>query len=208
MKRIAVVFLSVSLAGGAGCAPTSRPLVGQSGRSAPPAGPDATAADRENARALDLLGAGRYDRAEVALKAALAADGGDGRVHNNLGTAYFHQGKYYLAAWEYQHAAKLMPGHPEPCNNLGMVFEKVGKLDDAVQWYGRAVEMKPDDPQLVGNLARALVRRGDDGDALRNLLAKIVSTDMRPQWVGWARDRLALLREPTTQAADGASEGG
>jgi hypothetical protein len=36
-----------------------------------------------------------------------------GPAHNNLGIVYYRQKKYYLAAWEFQHAARLYPtmGH-------------------------------------------------------------------------------------------------
>ena len=207
MPRIAIVLLLAPLLWGAACAPTARSPDGQGIRSKPSTEPNGDLADRENARATDHLRARRYDQAEAASKAALAADANNGRAHNNLGTAYFHQGKYYLAAWEYQHAAKLMSQHPEPRNNLGMVFEKAGKLDDAVEWYGRAAAMEPDNPEFAGNLARARVRRGDDGNEVRALLAKIISADLRPEWVGWAKQRLALLRPPTTQGVGGTAEG-
>ena len=170
--------------------------------------PDRELADRENAEAVDLLRAGKFDEAERVLKSALDADVTHGPSHNNLGKIYFHQGKYYLAAWEFQYAARLMPHQPEPRNNLGMVFEQVGRLDDAVQWYGRASELESDNPQLFGNLARARVRRGDGGDELRTLLSKIVEIDTRQEWVAWAKERLALLRDPVTQPAEDRLDGG
>jgi hypothetical protein len=35
-----------------------------------------------------------------------------GPAHNNLGIVYYRQKKYYLAAWEFQYAAKLMAYSP------------------------------------------------------------------------------------------------
>ena len=117
-----------------------------------------------------------------------------GPAHNNLGKVYFRQGKMYLAAWEFQYAMKLMPNQPEPPNNLGLVFEAAGKLDDAAESYGKAVAREPDNIDALGNLARA-PRRGDKDAEVRDLLNELVLKDTRPEWVAWARDRLATLRE-------------
>jgi Flp pilus assembly protein TadD len=153
------------------------------------------AAQLENARAVRLIDEGKFDQAESALKAALSADVMHGPAHNNLGKVYYHQGRLYLAAWEFQYAAKLMPHQPEPLNNLGLVFEAAGKLDDAVASYGKAMAFEPDNPQFIGNLARARVRRGEGDDAeVRDLLARLVMRDTRPEWVDWARRRLGTGR--------------
>ncbi len=154
---------------------------------------DNTKAREGNHLAVALLEDGRYDEAEVQLKKALAADVTFGPAHNNLGKVYYHQSKFYLSAWEFQYAIKLMPHHPEPRNNLGLVLEAVGKLDEAISLYGEALDLQPDNPNLLGNLARARVRRGDRGDGVRQLLSDLIMKDTRVPWVDWARQRLALL---------------
>lgn len=156
-------------------------------------GRDITAASAHTTRAEKLLSEGKYEEAEAAAKAALEADVTDGRAHNTLGRAYFEQAKYYLAAWEFQYAIKLLPHRPEPKNNLGLVFEAVGKLDRAVECYGEARQIETDNPQFIGNLARAKLRRGDKDNEVRQLLADLVAKDTRPEWVQWARERLARL---------------
>jgi Flp pilus assembly protein TadD len=152
---------------------------------------DSAAAERHNAEALRFLGKGDAARAEQELKAALASDVMYGPAHNNLGKIYFQQDKLYLAAWEFQYAAKLMPNVPEPKNNLGLVFESAGKLDEAVGSYGDAMRLEPDNVQFIGNLARARVRRGDRDDAVRQLLSQLVLRETRPEWAEWARQQLA-----------------
>ena len=154
---------------------------------------DVLGAEAENARAVSLMEQGRFDEAEQALRAALALDVMSGAAHNNLGKVYFHQSKLYLAAWEFQYAIKLMPHQPEPRNNLGLVYERVGKLHDAVDWFDEARQMAPDDPEYIANLARARVRRGDQDEQLRDLLVELVTKDTRPQWVNWAKRKLALM---------------
>ena len=154
---------------------------------------DTDLARRRNAEAIRLIDEGKLQEAEQVLKAALDADVMFGPAHNNLGLVYHRQSRLYLAAWEFQHAIKLTPYHPEPQNNLGLIFEAVGKLDKAIDHYEEALSLQPDNPQLVGNLARARFRRGDRGEKMRELLRDVVMKDTRPPWVGWAKEKLALI---------------
>ncbi|HET6880136.1 MAG TPA: tetratricopeptide repeat protein [Pirellulales bacterium] len=158
---------------------------------------DSELAKTENQRAITLLEKGKMDKAEQALQQALIADVTYGPAHNNLGKIYFSQGKYYLAAWEFEYAAKLMPHRVECQNNIGLVYEAVGKLDEAVDVYTSAYQMNDKNPVIIGNLARARVRRGDCDPAIQQLLADLRLYDDRPDWVAWANERLALGPPPT-----------
>lgn len=163
---------------------------------------DTDKAQQSNDEALKLLDKKDYAGAERLLKQALAQDVMFGPAHNNLGLLYFRQSKLYLAAWEFQYATKLMPGHPEARNNLGLVFEASGKLEQAIGSYEEAMKAEPDNAQFVGNLARARIRRGDSDTDVRPLLEKLVAIDTRPDWTHWAREKLALgATAPTTGAA-------
>ncbi len=154
---------------------------------------DTDAARRHNAEGIRLINDGQLAGAEKVLKTACQADVFFGPAHNNLGTVYYRQARYYLAAWEFQYAAKLMPNSCQPQNNLGMVFEAVGKLDEAAERYDKALALNPDDVQTTGNLARLHVRTGRKDEKTRQLLNELVMKDTRPQWVEWAKQRLALM---------------
>jgi Tfp pilus assembly protein PilF len=154
---------------------------------------DTQAAREHNARGAELLEKGHPEPAEEELKEALAADLFFGPAHNNLGIAYFRQKKHYLAAWEFQYAAKLMPSKAEPRNNLGMVFEAVERLEDAANWYEKALALEPGEVEIAANLARIYVRHDRKDEKTRQLLQDIVMKDSRPQWIEWARERLAMM---------------
>jgi Flp pilus assembly protein TadD len=143
--------------------------------------------------AVDLIDQSKWTEGQAKLLKAVDADVTFGPAHNNLGTVYLHENNLYQAAWEFQYAAKLMPYQPEPRSNLGLALEAAGKLDDAVDYYDQALKIEPDNPQYVGNAARARIRRGDKDAKVRDLLTKLVSVDTRPDWVQWAREKLALL---------------
>jgi Tfp pilus assembly protein PilF len=162
---------------------------------------------KENDEAFKLIQKGKYDDAQVRLRKALDADAMFGPAHNNLGLVYFHQNKLYEAAWEFQHAAKLMPHQPEPKNNLGLVFEKAGKMDDATEAYSKARLIEPDNPEYLGNLARAKVRSGADDAETRKLLEEVVLKDSREEWTVWARMNLIRLNQLPAQESPSSKPG-
>lgn len=157
---------------------------------------DNALARRENDRAVQLIADGKYSEAERTLQSALKADPTFGPARNNLGLVYYHTHRLYDAAWEFEHAGKLMPHQPEPRNNLGLVMERAGKLSDAANQYAAARHMEPDNPQYIGNLARARVRRGDRDPETRALLEELVLKDTRPDWQQWARTTLIHIPKP------------
>lgn len=154
---------------------------------------DTETAAKLAARGMDLYEAGQLDQAEDILKRALEADLMFGPARNTLGMIYYQQAKYYQAAWEFEHASRLMPDRPEPRNNLGLVFEAAGKLDQAVAWYEKALDLAPDNTQMIGNLARTRMRRGNYDATTRDLLDQLVLKDTRPDWRDWAKEQRAML---------------
>jgi Flp pilus assembly protein TadD len=159
---------------------------------------DTATARSENDRAYELIREGKHEKAEEALKRAIAADVMYGPARNNLGLVYYHLDKLYAAAWEFENAIKLMPHQPEPRNNLGLVLEKAGKIDGAADAYAKAREMEPDNPEFLGNLARARLRRGDRDEETHKLLEELVLKDDRPDWREWAQMNLLRLRQSST----------
>ena len=151
---------------------------------------DTESARRQTAQAKALMEEGDYAQAESVLRAALEADLFYGPAHNNLGAAYYRQKKLYLAAWEFQYAANLMPNRPQPKNNLGMVLEDVGRTEEAQENYAAAMSLEPDNAEFIGNLARCRIRGGQRTPETRDLLQQLLLKDTRPQWVQWARREL------------------
>jgi Tfp pilus assembly protein PilF len=186
-RRVVACALAVALCTLAGC------------HSSPPITPprqNTELARVQNAAAYKLIREGKYTEAEDILRNALAADVLYGPARNNLGLVYYHQGKLYPAAWEFENAIKLMPHQPEPRNNLGLVLEAAGKLAEATESYARARELEPDNPEYIANLARIRVKRGLRDEETRRLLQELVFKDTRLEWIRWAKEQLIHVPAP------------
>ena len=153
---------------------------------------DQDLAKKKNQEAIEQFDKDHFAKAEQLVQEALVADVTYGPAHNTLGKIHFHQQKYYLAAWEFEYALKVMPDQPEPMNNLGQVYEAVGKLSEAVLQYESAHATSPDQPEFLGNLLRARIRRGDQNDDLLPMLERLIYIDVRPEWVAWAKHELTF----------------
>ena len=161
---------------------------------------DTDAARLLNAEATALLADEKAEQAEKVLKQALRADMFFGPAHNNLGIAYLRQKKLYLAACEFDYAAKLMPNKAEPKNNLGLVMEQAGRRAEAETHYEKAVAAEPDNPEFIGNLARCRLRLGRRTPETAALLRQLVLKDTRPEWTAWARAELSRMPKESLQA--------
>lgn len=141
-----------------------------------------------------------FAKIEKLLQTSLAHDVRFGPAHHSLGVVYLWQKKLYLAAWEFEYAARLMPDRFEPLNNLGLVYESIGKYEQAKGFYAEAREKAPHQPEVIGNLARASFRSGETVDEMRPLLEDVLMADTRPEWRCWAAEKLGL-NAPQTPAA-------
>jgi Tfp pilus assembly protein PilF len=154
---------------------------------------DVARAKKLNEQAIAACDKGKCEEAERLLQEALIADVTFGPAHNNLGRMYYQHGQYYLAAWEFEYAMRLMPNQAEPLNNLALLYETVGKLDEAVANYETAHTMRPDHGEYLANLARCRWRRGDRDAEAVELLRELTFRDSRPQWRSWAQEQLVLF---------------
>ncbi|MCA9234848.1 MAG: hypothetical protein KDA44_05230 [Planctomycetales bacterium] len=131
-------------------------------------------------------------KAELLLNEALVADVGYGPAHNSLGMVYYMQDKLYLAAWEFQYAAKLMPDHPQPYNNLGLVYERAGKYEEATSYFSMALSRDAGRPEVLANLVRVRMIQGEKSGDLKHMISDLALHHPDPQWQQWARDKVEL----------------
>jgi Flp pilus assembly protein TadD len=158
-------------------------------------GGDTQAAVDQNRRGLELLAAGDTDGAEAAFKAALEADVFFGPAHNNLGSIYYSRGELYLAAWEFQYAARLAPDDPRPHNNLAEVYQAAGKDDKALAAFTRAHELQPDSQQIAASLVRVRLKLGKTDGQTAELLEALVNESDDDTLRNWAAGQLMRIKD-------------
>ncbi len=169
---------------------------------------DSLAKDQHQA-AICLMNQGLYGPAEQRLQEALLTDAGYGPAHNTLGKLYYDQQKFYLASWEFEHAAKAMPNRAEPLNNLGLVHESVEKIDLAVDFYQRAFDISPTNATYLGNLLRARIRRGDKTTDMIDMFQQLIHMDERLDWMEWAKLQMVKIEDDRVglRASHGTEDG-
>lgn len=132
--------------------------------------------------------------AEELVRRALICDSDFGPAHNTLGKIYFEQGKYYLAAWEFEAASNLLPNRGEPLNNLGLVYEQVDQFDKAIDYFQQAMSYEENNAEYLGNYLRTRIRKGDRSSDLVPLLEQLVAIEFRDEWRDWAASQLVMGR--------------
>lgn len=191
---IASLCLTACVTQGCASSRTNREII-----SAKAGARDRPGAISANAKGVDALNEGKLERAESLLTEAIRLDITFAPAHNNLGALYLMTDRFYLAAWEFEYAAKLVPGDPRPRNNLGLVMETIGRLDSAIEHYDQAVKFEPDNAEYVGNLARTLSKSDERPEEFHKLLRHLILTDTRGDWRTWAEReliRVEITRRP------------
>jgi Tfp pilus assembly protein PilF len=129
-------------------------------------------------------------KAEKLLREALTADLYHGPAHNNLGVIFLKQGQLFEAAGEFQWAAKLLPGHPDPRMNLALTMEKAGRTDEALTAYASALEVYEGHMPTVQALTRLRIKSGKIDDSTKAMLEEIAFKGESESWRNWARGQL------------------
>lgn len=148
---------------------------------------DAQAKDL-NSKGLRSFEAGDLPKAEKYLREALEADVNFGPAHNNLGQIYLARHQLYLAAWEFEYAANLMPELAEPLINQGLAYETGERIDRAAEIYQIAYAKFPHHPHAISSLVRARIKQDASPDEIAFLLDELIMHDGRQEWVEWAKE--------------------
>jgi hypothetical protein len=87
-------------------------------------------------------------------------------AHNNLGVAFFDEGKLAQAMEHFQQALNLKPEYAEPCNNLGECLLKAGRLPEAIDYFKHALRIKPGYDLAYWNLVMSYVKSNRPDEAV------------------------------------------
>jgi tetratricopeptide (TPR) repeat protein len=112
-----------------------------------------------------LVGAGRFDDAQVRLERAIALDPDLASAHNALGSVWRGFGEVEKALVSHQRAVALAPGDPSARINAADALVALGRLDAAASLLAEAGAAAGDERRLHA-LARVRERQGRSDEAL------------------------------------------
>ena len=141
-----------------------------------------------NSKGLRAMEVGHLHKAEQFFREALESDLNFGPAHNNLGHLFLARHQLYLAAWEFEYAASLMPELVEPIINQGLAYESGERIDRAAEFYQQAYDQQPHHPAAIASLVRARIKQDGDPAEIGYLLDELIMYDGRPEWVEWAKE--------------------
>ena len=117
---------------------------------------------------------GHPDKAQQALRAAIAADPADPEFHFALGMLLAGANEFEQAGTELERATQLGPNDPITLNNLGVVYLRLNRIDDALRCFDRCIRMTADYDRPVLNLASIYQQKGQTEKA-RQVLQEFLS---------------------------------
>jgi tetratricopeptide (TPR) repeat protein len=109
---------------------------------------------------------GYWRNSEALFQHALAVTENNPVAHNQLGTAFFNQGKMDEAINHYQEAIRLQPSYADPYYNLGNALVNDGQTAEAISQFREYIHLNPNDAVAHYNLATALYNVGQMDEAI------------------------------------------
>jgi len=82
-------------------------------------------------------------------------------AHNNLGIAFFTEGKTEEAIYHFKEAIRLTPDDAEPYFNMGTIYDKQGDYKSALNNFNKAVALTPDYADAYINRGNVYSKQGD-----------------------------------------------
>lgn len=128
--------------------------------------------------------------AEEILRQAVSEDEFNGMAHNNLGVVLLKLGRMHEAAWEFDCARKLLPGHPEPRVNMALVLERCSRYTEAHEAASAALEIAPDYLPAMEVLALLGSTNSEVGHGSDQWLHVILERESDGVWQEWSRGEI------------------
>lgn len=113
-----------------------------------------------------LILLGKFDYAINYVTQRINTKGGNVRLYNMRGIAYYSNGDMYAALKDYQKALELDPKCVDAHNNLGTAYHKIGNYDAALTSYDTAIFLHPPNYNTYTNRSITLFKQQRYEEAL------------------------------------------
>ena len=94
-------------------------------------------------------------------------------VYNNLGKAYYNNGKVKKAEILFKKALSINPNDTDACYNLGIVYRSIGESTHAIEMFNKVIAMDPHYARAYNNLGLVYYEKGNK-DKAANLYKKAI----------------------------------
>lgn len=121
-----------------------------------------------------LLGYRNWDEAVAEIRKALALDPLSAVIQNDLGTFFYHAGRYNEALVEFDKSLKLSPDFLPAYSSRGQVYLVQKRIPEAIVEFEKVRAKTGDTPFGLGYLGHAYARAGQTNEA-RLILEKLKS---------------------------------
>jgi tetratricopeptide (TPR) repeat protein len=143
---------------------------------------------------------GEYDRAERALRAALALEQGDPAVHTNLAVVLLERGEIEAAESIHLRLIEADPGDHNAWFNLGVIEIERGRVSRALVHFERALAANPNYPPAQAQIAEAR-RRIEAARRYIHLHRVRARESDDPEFLSTYRRACTIAGEPCAQIA-------
>jgi superkiller protein 3 len=95
-------------------------------------------------------------------------------AHNNLGDAFYQQGRMDEAIAQYQRALEIKPDNEKAHYNLGNVSRDLGRMNEAISRYQKALAINPNYVEAINNLGVVFARQGRMEEAIAHFQKALI----------------------------------
>ncbi len=142
-------------------------------------------------RAFKLNEQGRWARAEVACRDAVAADSGNAIAWQLLGTLCLRNARITQSVYAFSKAHALTPNDPNLAVNFASALRIAARYDEAITLLEFALSQKPNTPEAHLTLAQCLTGLNQHANADESYQSALT---LRPAWPQALEERAFCLR--------------
>ncbi len=142
-------------------------------------------------------------------QANYANNGGDSatrnraRIHTDLGSGYFGQGRIAVALEEFSAAVQIDSGYAPAHNGLGLVYAALREDDKAESSFRRSLQLDPESSESHNNFGTFLCSRNRVDDSIKEFMAALKNPLYTTPESAWLNAGICALKKGNDKDAEG-----
>jgi type IV pilus assembly protein PilF len=125
------------------------------------------------------------------------------RIHTDLGSGYFGQGRIAVALEEFSTAVQIDSGYAPAHNGLGLVYAALREDDKAENSFRRSLQLDPESSESHNNFGTFLCSRNRVDDSIKEFLAALKNPLYNSPESAWLNAGICALKKGDDKSAEG-----